>query len=430
MIENWGITIMKLDRQDHYGKKDSNKKGNYRAVAQEALTERYGSDPDIDRSKSGDNLLIYDDGFGNYIKEQNKSILGATLGDYYDSLVADWKDPRGHKFRKDGVITGVCIIKPGIDDEDWKKMTKKEKEVFLKHSIDGFVECFGDKKDRIVVDCAVIHEDEGNFHIHIFFHDMDFSLGDKLGLPFKEELHRGAFITYMKEQGYDLKPHESGITDDEQKRIKELKQQIKEDPENENLQTDLTNLRRSIKKRKGGLTSAKYKADKQAKKIIEQAQMQADKIREEAMKEVEQLKQVAEQERIEIFRQAQAIKEQLISEGKQEKAAAYKKSDQIIADAQDEKNRLISEGRQEKEKLISEGKQVRNAFKANPSDKFRKIINLLGSTKDNHPSDKQLSDLSRDLENQNSMGFNQPEPYAAFYEQIRMEQEIHKKPTL
>ena len=135
-------------------------------------------------------------------------------------------------------------------------MSDDNQNALMEHVAMALKECFGEYKDNIVIDCVAIHRDEGNSHPHVFAHDRNFALGDKLGLPFMEELHRGAFITYMKEKGYDLKPHESGITDDEQKQIKELKQQIKEDPENENLQTDLTNLRRSIKKRKGGLTSA------------------------------------------------------------------------------------------------------------------------------------------------------------------------------
>lgn len=242
-----------------------------------------------------------------------------------------------------------------MDDKEWKRMTKEQKKAFLIESINGFMLAF--KDDSVKFDLAIIHFDEPNPHIHIFYHDETFDLSRKVGLKFREELHRGEFVSYMSEQGYVLKPHGKS-----QKKV--------------------------------GKSSSKYKAEKEA-----------ERIREDARKEAEQMKQAAEQERINIIRQGQVIKE-----------------------------RLISEGEQEQEKLISEGEKVKNAFKNNgKSDKYRKLMNGLRTTKDSIISEKQFSDISVEKGDKTgkSQNLNQSDKeYDEYYELVQMENEINRKPSL
>lgn len=391
MIEKWGVTFLKLDRQDHYGKKDSSKKGNYRAVIQECMPERYGSDPDIDRSRSDDNIYAIGDDFIDDFLGDDKEATGASLCDYIDSLVDNHRDALGRKARKDCVVAGAAIVKPSEDDREWSAMSDKDKDKFLQQACFAFLECFGDYKSNIVIDAAVIHKDERNNHMHIIFHDRKFNLGDKLGLGFCEELHRGAFVSYMSGKGYELKPHPKGITDQEQQKIKDLKQKIKDAPGDETAQNDLTELRRSIRKRKkSGKSSAEYKTEKQAER-------KAKQIVTNAQEYVSRAKQIVQDES-EIKNKAERYKKTLVNEGIQDKAVARQEADQIRAAARKEADQIKAAAKQQAAATISAAEQQADRIKtAMRSAKSDRIGRLCKAVRKIDIAEKNMPDISRDI---------------------------------
>ena len=100
-----GMPVMKLDRQSHFNNKSS-RSGNAMAVACEAMEERRSADPDLDRSKTDDNL---------YMTETDMT-SGEKLVHYWeeqaDAYRVKGKDGKERKLRSDAGIGMAGIVKP------------------------------------------------------------------------------------------------------------------------------------------------------------------------------------------------------------------------------------------------------------------------------------------------------------------------------
>ena len=73
--------------------------GSFRSVAREALEEREGHDPDINKNKSNENIYC---GYR----------TAAELMEYSQKHVEQLKDKNGRAIRKDAVVMCVTILKP------------------------------------------------------------------------------------------------------------------------------------------------------------------------------------------------------------------------------------------------------------------------------------------------------------------------------
>ena len=104
-----------------YSAKSSKKKGNARAVLCECLKERHCSDPDIDRSRTKDNIYLTNIQSGNLLADQWEQ----TANDYtYTS-----KDGKAKKLRSDAHIGFAGIVKP--TKLIVKSLNSGEKETFI-----------------------------------------------------------------------------------------------------------------------------------------------------------------------------------------------------------------------------------------------------------------------------------------------------------
>lgn len=229
-----GMPIMKLDRQAHV---QGQRAGNVQAVCREAMEERAGSDPDINRELTAQNVY-----YGDY-----KS--GEELADWYEQMAADYKitDKNGKErtLRSDAGVAFTGIVKPLSDDFGGYSKDKQKK--FLEDSLEIVRDIFS--KRGMEIDQGVIHMDEGCPHLHYFGHDADYKLGRKLGLPLFDVLNR-EYPKKMREKGWKVdgltgwKEETEGMTAEEKEEYKKKRP-----------------------KKKHGRSSKEYKAEKRVKEL-------------------------------------------------------------------------------------------------------------------------------------------------------------------
>jgi len=257
---NVGMPTVKLDRRMNHSKNSRTK--NARAVANEGLEERHTSDPDLNREKSGQNI---------YYRIGDKHFTsGNKLADYWEEMAENYriidKNGTSKKLRSDAIIgmSGVC--KP--EKEFMDTLTLEEQEKFLYDSacvISEILPQYG-----IELDAIVAQFDEMNPHLHFFGHDPEYKLGRKVGLPLFSALNQ-KYPEKMRKLGWDvntLQSYDVAATKDmNEEELAEYKKQ------------------HIARKKKGGKPAAVYKAEKDAKRILDAAQQQATDIIREANEE-------------------------------------------------------------------------------------------------------------------------------------------------
>ena len=273
-----GTPVMPLDRLGHA--KTDQKKGNYKAVTLEALGERRSADPDIDRAKTDSNIYI--DSVG-CLADDDKKISAKTLTDYWDRLAHKHEQGMSRKMRKDAKIGGSGIAK--ISADELGDMPFEEQIQLYKDSYDVIRKIFADR--GMVVDCGVIHVDEVGIHLHYFFHDPDYKMSDKVGLPLFNALNGGEFPPAMRARGWDVadltgyQEDTAGMSDDV---LREYK------------------AKRKLERQEHGRSSVVYKAQKDAERIKKEADQlyfdtvwDCDRLRRQIQAEREQLQEEWEQ---------------------------------------------------------------------------------------------------------------------------------------
>lgn len=127
--------------------------GSFKSVAEEALKERKGHDPDIDILKSVNNI------YRGYH-------TAAELMEYSQKHIEQLKDKTGRSIRKDAVVMCVTILKPPADY--MTRLSKNQQLDFLSDAEKIFSEIVG--ADNIK--STAIHFDEQGVHEHIFWEPM------------------------------------------------------------------------------------------------------------------------------------------------------------------------------------------------------------------------------------------------------------------
>ena len=188
-----GMPSMKLN--DVQGK-GSRHTGNFRSVAEEALEERLGKDLDINHELTKDNeyltyihsakelieytesfVAMYNAGIDNHNAEIENAV--AEFNEGRDKPLSKTKALKeinieretagkpplksGKHLREDAVLMCATIIKPPLDY--MIQLSKEEKRKLLIDSYDKLGELVG----RDNIKAAVIHWDEGNPHLHVFW---------------------------------------------------------------------------------------------------------------------------------------------------------------------------------------------------------------------------------------------------------------------
>ncbi len=239
MAISMGSPVLKLDRQNHFGKSDKHS-GNAQAVLEEMFPDeegqRHTSDRDYNPELTKDNLFYEWDYESNSFKSR-KTISSKEVVDKYYSEAEAYKrvDKNGKErsLRDDAVICVAGILKPSIDSEEWQEYDEQEKIKYLKTAVS--VQSGLLKKRGIQIEFFTVHMDEGNPHIHWVGKDKSYQMGKKVGLPlfndFNEKLPK-----ILTSKGYETRVLKSfdtegyGKLSDEQKEeyVKQKKAKKKE----------------------------------------------------------------------------------------------------------------------------------------------------------------------------------------------------------
>lgn len=183
-----GIPMLRLKAAGGKGKHS----GNARAVALEALEERYSKDADLNPDLTEDNLYF-----------ENGFTSGHTLADYWEQEAAEYritdKNGKQKKLRSDASIGFVYIVKP--DEAYMQTLSEADQMRLLGDAITITREIF--EKRGLVIDAGVTHVDERNPHTHIFGHDPEYKLADKIDIRLFGELNRDV-PKRMRELGWDI----------------------------------------------------------------------------------------------------------------------------------------------------------------------------------------------------------------------------------
>ena len=199
MSKKIGMPWMKLDSQSH----STNDKhhGNNKAIMCEAMEERWGSDEDIDRSLTSENLYFTEYTSGLELLND----INHEMEELSEYLKKNSKNNRG--LRKDAITSFALIVKP--DMEIMEKLSEEEKIKFFQDAFDVLNEKFGvnPHNQKPNIRAAVLHKDEGNYHLHLFgvpfTNDGRLSAKEIFSLSFNRWLNEG-FPEAMRQKGWDV----------------------------------------------------------------------------------------------------------------------------------------------------------------------------------------------------------------------------------
>ena len=123
--------------------------GDFGSIAREALQEREGHDPDIDRDRAELNRY---DGFK----------TAAELQEYSRQHVDQLRDAKGRKLRSDAVVMCATVLKPPA--AMMATLSHDKQICLLDDAFEAFVEIVGKENIKSRAD----HFDEQGGHTHIF----------------------------------------------------------------------------------------------------------------------------------------------------------------------------------------------------------------------------------------------------------------------
>lgn len=179
-----GLPSLKLNNAG--GK--SKKCGSFHAVAREALEERSGQDPDIDKARSTENIYR---GFR----------TAAELIAYSNHHIEQLRDRNGRAIRNDAVVMCVTILKPPA--AFMNTLSKSDQLRFLDDAEEGLAKIVGKEN----IKASATHFDELGAHRHVFHEPMtpDGRLCAKEvhGLKFFGRVNR-ELPALLRERGWDI----------------------------------------------------------------------------------------------------------------------------------------------------------------------------------------------------------------------------------
>ena len=224
-----GMPCLKLN---NVGRKSASC-GGFKSVAEEALEERKGRDPDIDRDLTPDNIYT---GYR----------TAAELMEYSNQHVAEMSEQLQvegkRKIRQDAVVMIATIIKPPA--AFMATLSQEDRVRFLSDSKEKLEEIIGQEN----VKSSVMHFDEQGGHLHAFWEPMTkdgrLCAKEACNLKFFARLNK-EMPEFLRSRGWDI---------DNCNAYDEAKEQLKDEQ------------KKAEDRKKRGLTSVQYKAQAEVEK--------------------------------------------------------------------------------------------------------------------------------------------------------------------
>ena len=224
-----GMPCLKLN---NVGRKSSSC-GGFGAVADEALEERKGKDPDIDQERTADNV---------YTGFRTSAELQAYSQAHVEELSAELQAQGKRKIREDAVVMIATIIKPPA--AFMHTLTRDEQVRFLNDAREKLENIVGKGN----VKSTVMHFDEQGGHLHVFWEPMTedgrLCAKDMCNLKFFKKLN-SQMPEFLRSRGWDI---------DDCQAYDEAKEQLKSEQE------------KYQERRQRGRSSVVYKAQAEAEK--------------------------------------------------------------------------------------------------------------------------------------------------------------------
>ena len=240
-----GIPIMKLN--NHHTK--TKRKGYMRAVFCEGLEERWGTDPDIDRSRT-----MLNEYTGEY---QSGQALTAAITAEAEAYSKEQRQQGKRGLRSDAIIGWAAIVKPPAE---WiNSLSPEQRKSFFDDSRKIMYDLMGhDEKGRSNIRATVLHHDEAGDHEHYYgaakMPDGRFCGKDLINLKLFRRFNR-EYPKKMREMGWDV--DDCTVYDPE--KVAEMTESQEKEYKQECI--------KKKKSRKTGQDSKTYKSQQELKKI-------------------------------------------------------------------------------------------------------------------------------------------------------------------
>lgn len=224
-----GITCLKLGIRRSTKSRQS-RRGDLRSVACEALEERWSKDPDLDRSKSKDNI---------YAGYRSGVALTEAMTEEAQAYSEQRKAEGGRALRSDAAIGWGLVVKPQMGFFDG--MDRAERNRFWDDTIEILEETVGKKNIR----AGVIHTDELEEHLHLFgmgYNEQGKLCVDDVINPRTWNKWNHEYPQRMRERGWEIEdcepaedelPHENGKSATQYKIDKDRKRKAELDAQAE-----------------------------------------------------------------------------------------------------------------------------------------------------------------------------------------------------
>lgn len=223
--------------------------GDFGSVAREALEEREGHDPDIDKNRAELNKF---EGFR----------TARELQEYSQKHVEQLRDGKGRKLRKDAVVMCATILKPPA--AMMNQLSQEDQQRFLDDAYSAFTDIVGQGNIKSRAD----HYDELGAHSHVFWEPMT-----EDGRLCAKEVHNLQFFgrvnrelpQKLRERGWDIEDCEC---------------------------YDASKEYQEVKNRNAGRSSTAFKAQAEKEKAEIEEQLEAAHDRLEALSAPEEVLQI------------------------------------------------------------------------------------------------------------------------------------------
>ncbi|MBR4278666.1 MAG: plasmid recombination protein [Clostridia bacterium] len=254
--------------------------GNFGKVAAEALEERKGRDPDIDRERTAENVYS---GFRSAAELQEYSKK------HVDEISARQVAAGGRKVRADAVVMCATIIKPPA--AMMRELSRVDQIRFFGDAREKLAEIVGEDN----IKSEAMHFDEQGVHLHVFWEpqtpDGRLCAKEMHNLTFLGRLNR-EMPEHLRSKGWDIencKAYDQANETDKEKTERRANQgrssaQFKADVEREKFEMveDIDRIKRGAESEIEALGEAKKKAEQELKEV--------EKATSEGKEELERLK--------------------------------------------------------------------------------------------------------------------------------------------
>ena len=263
-----GMPCLKLN---NVGRKTANC-GSFGSVAAEALEERRGKDPDIDRERSSENI---------YTGFKTAAELQAYSQDHVAVLSEQQRAAGGRSVRADAVVMIATVIKPPV--VYMATLSREDQIRLLQDAKEKLEDIIGSEN----VKSTVMHFDEQGGHLHAFWEPMTkdgrLCAKEKMNLKFFNQLNK-EMPPFLRSRGWDIDDCRAYDAAREQQKSEQEKYQERRErgqtsvvykaqaeAEKNRICAEIDDLQEDLKQAKADLAATKAQAE-QAEKLKNEAE--------------------------------------------------------------------------------------------------------------------------------------------------------------